>query len=108
MGCQLLDLPVLGAHPSPEQLMQQLSLFYSEDLYPEDVDSQGFAAPQTDLLVAAQYNLANPALSSEVPETAAVPASEVLPVETMPAASATRINAHEFVKTCFAEMGRKQ
>ena len=97
VGCQLLDLPALGADPSPKQLMRQLSLFY-----PEDLDSQPQAAPQTDLMLSANYNLAHPAFSSEVPESAAVP------LEAMPATSAPRINTSEFVRTCFAEMGRKQ
>ena len=97
-GCQLLDVPALGSNPAPEQLMQQLSLFA-----PQQQPSQPESALQAELTAAAYFNLAHPALLSEADSQSVLPAAESLPASSAPA-----ISTNDFVKTCFAAMGRKQ
>jgi len=62
----------------------------------------GAEAAKTELLIAAQYNLNHPALLSASHIQATAPAPQH-----MASLSAPRVNANEFVRTCFAEMGRK-
>ena len=98
-GPLLLDLPPLGANPSSDQLMDQLHLFSSKASGPQSV---GAEVAKTELLLAAEYNLNHLALlsASNVEAVAPVP-------QHMASLSAPRVNANEFVRTCFAEMGRK-
>ncbi len=98
-GPLLLDVPPLGANPSSDQLMDQLHLFSSKASGPQSV---GAKAVKTELLMAAQYNLNHPALLSASHVQATAPAPQH-----MASLSAPRVNANEFVRTCFAEMGRK-
>ena len=96
-GPLLLDVPPLGANPSSDQLMDQLHLFSSKASGPQSVGAQ---AAKTELLIAAQYNLNHPALLSASHVQATAPQHKA-------SVSAPRVNANEFVRTCFAEMGRK-
>jgi len=98
-GPLLLDVPPLGANPSSDQLMDQLHLFNSKTSGPQ---SAGAEAAKTELLMAAQYNLNHPALLSASNVQAVAPAPQH-----MASLSAPQVNANEFVRTCFAEMGRK-
>ncbi|KAL0024706.1 hypothetical protein WJX77_010071 [Trebouxia sp. C0004] len=98
-GPLLLDVPPLGANPSSDQLMDQLYLFSSKASRPQ---SAGAEVAKTELLMAAQYNLSHPALLSASIVQAVAPAPQHVA-----SLSAPRVNANEFVRTCFAEMGRK-
>jgi len=100
-GPLLLDVPPLGANPSLDQLMDQLHLFSSKASGPQSV---GAEAAKTELLMAAQYNLNHPALLSAITVQAFAPAPQHMASLSAPP---IRVNANEFVRTCFAEMGRK-
>ena len=100
-GPLLLDVPPLGANPSLDQLMDQLHLFSSKASGPQSV---GAEAAKTELLMAAQYNLNHPALLSAINVQAVAPAPQHMASLSAPP---IRVNANEFVRTCFAEMGRK-
>jgi len=99
VGSLLLDVPPLGANASPEQLMGQLQLFHTRA---SDSHGQASVQSQTKLLMAGQYNLDHAALVF-TREIQAVPAAP----QALASPPAPRINPHEFVRTCFAEMGRK-
>ena len=98
-GPQLLDIPPLGANAAPQQLMQRLQLFHDQSV----LSIQASTVTVSSLSLAAQSNMDHPALlsglESQLP-TAAQPHLAGIPVP--------RVNAHEFVRACFAEMGGKR
>lgn len=98
IGSLLLDVPTLGPNASPEQLMNQLQLFYVSTASQSEMP----AVPKAELLMAAQYKLDHPTLIREGKMQDKVPVSQIVPSPCLPS-----INTHEFVRTCFAEMGRK-
>lgn len=98
-GPQLLDIPPLGANASPHQLMDRLQLFYDQSVH----NIQAAAVPQSSLFPAAQSNMDHPALLSGLESQAFAAAQSSLASMPVP-----RVNAHEFVRACFAEMGGKR
>lgn len=95
-GPLLLDIPPLGANPSPDQLMDQLHLFCCK----APVSHSSGDLSQTKLIMAVQYNLDHPALTPTWNVQA--PAARGSASLSVPC-----VNTSEFVRTCFAEMGRK-
>lgn len=98
-GLQQLDLPALGANVAPDQLVERLHLFYAQPTASSIMATA--VEPQSNLLLA-QCNLNHPALllGSEPQAATAQAALASMPVP--------RVNASEFVRACFAEMGGKR
>lgn len=88
----------MAKYPTSEQLEQHLSLFH-----PTNLHGQSSTATASKLTVSAYYDMDHPVLSI-LPDAVVGNA----PAEASSGLSAPQIDMQQFVRTCFAEMGRKQ